>query len=92
MKTNSSDRRAQRTVRLVTEALVALMVERRYDTITVQDILDRANVGRSRFYTHFHLFDALVAGSQDALSAGGNGRGFPAVGVARFTRGAGRGF
>jgi AcrR family transcriptional regulator len=47
------DRRAQRTRQLLHNALMALMVEKRYDHITVQDIIDRANVGRSTFYAHF---------------------------------------
>jgi AcrR family transcriptional regulator len=47
------DRRSLRTRRTLTEALVSLMVEKRYDTITVQEIIDRANVGRSTFYAHF---------------------------------------
>jgi AcrR family transcriptional regulator len=72
MKTNSSDRRAQRTARLVTGALASLMAERRYDAITVQDILDRADVGRSTFYTHYYGKEDVLAtsleGVLDALS------------------------
>lgn len=48
-----NDRRSKRTRRMLGEALVALMLEKRYDTITVQEIIDRANVGRSTFYAHF---------------------------------------
>src|SRR6476646_5226795 len=47
------DRRSRRTRRMLGEALVALMLEKRYDTITVQEIIDRANVGRSTFYAHY---------------------------------------
>jgi AcrR family transcriptional regulator len=47
------DRRSRRTRRMLGEALVALMLEKRYDAITVQEIIDRANVGRSTFYAHY---------------------------------------
>jgi AcrR family transcriptional regulator len=57
---NSADRRVQRTRRSLHEAMMALMVERDWDAITVQDICDRANVGRSTFYTHFDDKDELL--------------------------------
>jgi AcrR family transcriptional regulator len=54
------DRRTVRTHILLRQALFALMAERDYDGITVQDILDRANVGRSTFYMHFSGKDELL--------------------------------
>ena len=53
MPDEKHDRRSQRTRRLLGDALVALLVEKRYDTITVQDIIERANVGRTTYYAHY---------------------------------------
>lgn len=53
MSGTTGDRRVQRTYRLLHEALMSLIREKGYEAITVQDILDRADVGRSTFYTHF---------------------------------------
>lgn len=53
MKNTKNDRRSQRTRQLLTTALLELMLEKNYDSITVQDIIDRANVGRSTFYAHY---------------------------------------
>ena len=53
MKTQKDDRRSQRTRQALHQALFALMRQKRYDAITVQDIIDQANVGRSTFYAHF---------------------------------------
>lgn len=47
------DRRTVRTRSQVGGALVSLIREKRFDDITVQNVIDRAGVGRSTFYTHF---------------------------------------
>ena len=54
------DRRIARTRNACLEALTSLALERAYETITVQDILDRANIGRSTFYSHFRDKDELL--------------------------------
>lgn len=59
MKEKKEDRRIGRTRKLMHDALIALIVEKGYEAVTVQDILDRANVGRSTFYAHFRDKDAL---------------------------------
>jgi len=53
MTAKVEDRRIQRTRALLLSALLELIVERGYEEVTVQDIVDRANVGRSTFYKHF---------------------------------------
>jgi AcrR family transcriptional regulator len=55
----SNDRRIRRTQKLLQEALVSLIREKDYDSISIKEILDRANVGRSTFYTHFRDKDEL---------------------------------
>ena len=55
------DRRVQKTERLLRGAIGSLIHEKSYDSITVRDILQRANVGRSAFYAHFSNKDALLA-------------------------------
>ena len=54
------DRRVRRTRRILGEALTELIVEQGYERTTVQDVLDRADVGRSTFYAHFRDKDALL--------------------------------
>jgi AcrR family transcriptional regulator len=55
-----TDRRIERTHALLRDALMALIVEKGYDTITVQDIADKANVARTTFYLHFKDKDELL--------------------------------
>lgn len=56
----NADRRIQKTERHLHEALSTLIREKPYDAIAVKEILARANVGRSTFYTHFRDKDELL--------------------------------
>jgi AcrR family transcriptional regulator len=47
------DGRIRRTQQKLGQALVELIQEKRIDDVTVQEVLDRAGVGRSTFYVHF---------------------------------------
>ena len=53
MNEKRSDRRVERTRRLLDGALQALIVEKGFEAVSVQEILDKADVGRSTFYAHF---------------------------------------
>lgn len=62
------DRRVQRTQQLLGNALVDLILDKGYKKITVQEIIDRANVGRSTFYAHFQDKEDLLARSFGLLA------------------------
>jgi AcrR family transcriptional regulator len=65
----SLDRRSVRTRGALREALIGLIAERSWDEIAVQDICERANIGRSTFYLHYLSKDALLQGGLDGLQA-----------------------
>lgn len=56
------DPRVVRTRQLLREALVALILERGYDAISIQDITDRAGLRRATFYLHYRDKDELLLG------------------------------
>ena len=62
-----TDRRVQRTRELLQKALLELIGEKGYDAITVQDIVDRANVGRTTFYLHYNSKDELFISCHEAM-------------------------
>jgi AcrR family transcriptional regulator len=68
MNKEKPDRRVQRTRQLLRDALVSLILEKGYQKITVQDIIDRANVGRSTFYSHFRDKEDLLFSGFDELA------------------------
>jgi AcrR family transcriptional regulator len=75
------DRRVARTRAALQQAQVSLILKRGYEAVTVEDICEAANVGRSTFYAHFtgkddlrrssfeHLQKQLTDRQREALSA-----------------------
>lgn len=61
------DSRVRQTRAALLSALPALMIERGYERITIQNVLERADVGRATFYAHFDSKDDLLAGSVENL-------------------------
>lgn len=56
-----------RTEQFLRTALVSLIEEKGFETLTVQDIIDRANVGRATFYAHFDNKEDLLVSGFDRL-------------------------
>ncbi|KWW22699.1 TetR family transcriptional regulator [Peribacillus simplex] len=58
------DRRILKSQQAIKKAFIELMSEKNFDQITIQDISDRANVGRRTIYHHyldkFDLLDKLI--------------------------------
>ncbi len=69
VRNRETDRRVARTQRALIQALVDLVLQRRYDRITIQDLLDRADVGRSTFYAHYRSKDDLLLRSFEGMLA-----------------------
>jgi AcrR family transcriptional regulator len=56
---NAIDRRSARTRAMLQHALLSLIAKKRYEAITIKDICEAANVGRSTFYEHYTGKDDL---------------------------------
>jgi AcrR family transcriptional regulator len=63
------DRRSERSRGLLLDALFTLMVERGYERLTTQNLIDRAGVGRATFYAHFDSKEELLVASVGRLRA-----------------------
>jgi AcrR family transcriptional regulator len=59
MAKRSTDRRVDRTTKTLHHALISLILKKNYEAITVQEICEAANVGRSTFYAHYTSKDDL---------------------------------
>lgn len=57
---NPIDRRTSRTRRALRDALVTLIEEKGYESITVEEITNRADLGRATFYLHYKDKDDLL--------------------------------
>lgn len=67
MKKMTEDRRTQKTRKALSAALISLMNEKSYESIAVQEILDRADIGRSTFYTHYRDKNELLVDGLQGL-------------------------
>ena len=65
---NTDDSRVRRTHKIIQEALINLTVEKGYNTISVQDIVDRAGVNRSTFYRHYLDKEDLLSRYMDDVT------------------------
>lgn len=61
------DRRIQKTKKSLTEALIHLILEKGYEKVTIQNIIDKANVGRSTFYIHYESKEQLLLDGHNNL-------------------------
>ena len=62
MQSDLKDRRSRKTRQGLRHALLGLLKEKRYEDISVQDIIDRADIARSTFYAHYVDKDDLLTG------------------------------
>lgn len=67
MAARQDDRRVRRTKQTLYHVLMTLVAEKPFDKITVQEILERANVGRTTFYAHFQSKEDLFLGSHEGI-------------------------
>ena len=67
MNNHKQDRRSQRTRRLLGTAFVQLLREKGYSAITVNGLTERANVGRSTFYSHYRDKEDLFVSQLDRV-------------------------
>lgn len=68
--TTSTDRRVLKTRLALRQAFLELLPEKGWDELSVQDICDRANVGRSTFYIHFQNKEELLSKGLNDLREG----------------------
>lgn len=54
------DRRVQKTRQLILDSFNCLLEEKHFDKITVNEIIEKANIGRSTFYSHFETKDDVL--------------------------------
>lgn len=67
MAKSSIDRRVARTRATLQHALNSLILKKGYEVITIKDICDAANVGRSTFYAHYTSKDDLKRSGLEPL-------------------------
>ena len=67
MTNSTTDRRVRRTRRALQKTLVDLILEQGYDAVTIEEITDRADLGRTTFYLHYKDKEELLMHAIDTI-------------------------
>lgn len=67
MSEKKYDRRVRRTRRALQDALIKLILEEGYDSVTIEEITERADLGRTTFYLHFRDKEELLMQAIDTI-------------------------
>lgn len=67
MPEKTIDRRVRRTRHALEDALISLILEKGYDAVTIEEITDRADLGRTTFYLHFRDKEELLMNAIDTM-------------------------
>ncbi len=65
----SHDRRIKRTQQLLAKALIALTLKKGYESVTIRDITEHADIGYATFFRHYSSKDALLRDVSDVVLA-----------------------
>ncbi|CAM04288.1 TetR family transcriptional regulator [Saccharopolyspora erythraea NRRL 2338] len=68
-QSGGGDRRVRRTRRAIREALIELCTEQSFGSLTVEDLLDRADVARATFYAHYRAKEDILVDIVRSLTA-----------------------
>jgi len=61
------DRRSRRTRHALQAALISLILEKGYDSVTIEEVTERADLGRTTFYLHFRDKEELLMHAIDTI-------------------------
>ncbi len=64
---DTQDRRVRRTQKLLAKALILLTLEKNYESITIREITERADIGYATFFRHYRDKDALLRDVSDVV-------------------------
>jgi AcrR family transcriptional regulator len=68
MDHHKTDRRTLRTRRQLRDSLLSLILEKGYDAVTIEEITERADLGRTTFYLHYKDKEDLLLKSIESIS------------------------
>jgi AcrR family transcriptional regulator len=67
MSDSQPDRRVRRTRQALQDALISLILEKGYDSVTIEEITNRADLGRTTFYLHYRDKEELLLQAIDSI-------------------------